>query len=165
MRNSIRFQLVSEYLDELQAIKGLPKTTEIKKYEYYQEVSNSKTTSWFDIYPSKEETDPVGFLIIGYPPNCHPNADFYIEEAYIQPKYRQQHYMTTTATRFIQAHPGTYCLFILNNNHTAKRFWIALFAKLGYVPCYLSDVGAGDEYCTQYGFTPGMSVNKNINER
>lgn len=154
MKNMIRFQLISDYLDELQTIEGLPEITYIKKQEFYQEVLNSKTTNWIDIYPQNEGTNPIGFLIIGYPPNCHPNANYYIEEAYIQPKYRCQHYMTSTATRFIKAHPGIYCLFILNNNQIAKHFWFSIFTKLGYVPCPLSDVGAGDEHCTQYGFQP-----------
>ena len=143
MKDKIRFQLVSDYLDELQAIKGLPPKTYTKKKEYFQEVSNSTMTEWIDIYSKKDNMNPVGFLIIGYPPNCHPN---------IKPKHRQQHYMTTTVTSFIKSHPGIYCLFILNNNHIAKKFWFALFTKLGYAPYFLTDVGAGDEHCTQYGF-------------
>jgi len=41
----------------------------------------------------------------------------------------------------------------LKNNKIAKEFWFKTLKKNGYKEIYLSDVGAGDEYCDQYGFT------------
>lgn len=147
----VRFAMFCDYLNELQCMKGLQPLGALKLGELYTSYARSKNSVWGDIYAEGGET-VVGFLIIGHSPNCHPDADFYIEEAYIKPEYRRQGYMSAAVSRFISEHQGTYCLFILNNNTAAQHFWPKLFAELGYLPCDLADVGAGDQYCTQYGY-------------
>lgn len=154
MNHNIRSQLFCAYLDELQTIKGQPLLSQEKKQANFIDIECDPYTQWIDIYGGVTEKELIGFLLVGTAPNCHPAADFYIEEAYILPSHRRQKYMSQTATDFMRANPGTYCLFIINTNNVAKNFWFNLFAKNGYIPCSLSDVGAGDEYCTQYGFRP-----------
>lgn len=151
----IRYKLLSDYLDELQSIKGLPPLTPAEKLRFYTEATTNPCTQWLDI---REGNTLIGFLLIGTPPNCHPNANIYIEEAYIAPSHRNRGHMTTFATAFIAAHPGTYCLFILKNNHAAKRFWQRVFESLDYAPCFLADVDAADEHCTQYGYKPQKAI-------
>lgn len=148
---NIRYRLLSDYLDELWSIKGLPPMPEAEKLKLYTELTGTAYTHWIDI---RKEKEIIGFLIIGTAPNCHPDADFYIEEAYIIPDFRRKGYMSAAVSEFEKAHKGTYCLFVLNENTPAKLFWEKFFQKLGYQPCFLRDVGAGDEYCTQYGFEP-----------
>ena len=86
-------------------------------------------------------------------PNCHPDADFFIQESYIKPKFRKQGLMTATVSKFIKEHEGVYCLFILNNNVNAYQFWHNIFPKLNYHP-YELYVCTGIDICTQYGFAP-----------
>lgn len=146
-------KLLKEYLGELNNITGLPPLTDEQLNKKLLEYINNITpeTTRIDIR-HKESNKVIGFLYIGYPPNCHPDADFYIQEAYIIPEFRHQGYMRNEIQKFVKNNPGRYCLFIINNNAYAKLFWDKLFCSLGYKQCPLSDVGAGDEYCTQYGY-------------
>lgn len=147
-----RIEMFSDYLDGLQKLMGLPLYTAPKKLELFQNYYAGQGSKWIDIYDPKSGKDPVGFLVIGYPPNCHPNVDFYIEEAYIRPKYRRRRLMSAAVTEFVQSNPGVYCLFIVRGNEAVYTFWKNVFGEAGYSPCYLCDVGAADAYCTQYGF-------------
>lgn len=141
-----------DYINELQAIKGLPGLGRAELQESYRSYVEEPSTEWIDIFTDETTTVLAGFLIVGYPPNCHPHADFYIEESYIEPEYRRQGRMTLAVSQFIEAHEGVYCLFIIHKNEPALRFWPKIFQEHGYVPIELSDVGAGDQYCKQYGF-------------
>ena len=149
---NIRLQLLCDYLNELQKIKGLSPLSSEELNSVCSPYFDAKNTKWIDIYDGKHGKDIIGFLIIGFPPNCHPDTNFYIEEAYIKPQYRRQGYMSSVASKFIKDNPGSYCLFILNRNEAALQFWHKVFAQCGYVPCFLCDVGAGDAYCKQFGF-------------
>ena len=147
----LRYQMLCNYLDELWEIKGLPPQSQLEKKSFFAEVTSNDYTQWIDVW---ERDELIGFLIMGAAPNCHPDADYYVEEAYIKPAFRRKGYMSSAVSEFIQTHKGVYCFFVLNKNNGAKTFWSKLFVKLGYGPCHLRDVGAGDEYCTQYGFKP-----------
>lgn len=146
-----RYQMLCHYLDELWAIKGLSPQSQMEKMEFFREITSNDYTQWIDV---QADNELIGFLIIGTAPNCHPDADYYVEEAYIKPEFRRKNYMFSAVSEFVQNHKGVYCLFVLDRNNAAKSFWKKAFAKNGYLPCYLRDVGAGDEYCTQYGFKP-----------
>lgn len=149
---SPRIKMFSDYLDGLQKLMGLPQYSYAKKVELFQNYYASADSRWIDIYSDQPKKDPVGFLVVGFPPNCHPNANFYIEEAYIRPEYRRRGFMSAAVSDFVQGNPGVYCLFVVRGNEGAYGFWKGIFGKNGYTPCYLADVGAADAYCTQYGF-------------
>ncbi len=150
--DEIRYRLVSDYLDELRKIQDIPQATEEEKKQLFSEYKQN--AQWIDIYDTQNRETIIGFLLIGVYPNCHPDADYYIEEAYVKPKYRRSKHMTKAVIDFVKQHPGVYCMFILNNNYGAYGFWNTVFKSLGYERSYLRDVGAGDPYCTQYGFKP-----------
>lgn len=147
-----RFELLGSYLKELHDIKGVESPDDVQLVISYEGYKSEPNTEWIDILGGDGGGEIIGFLMIGYPPNCHPHANFYIEEAYITPEHRGRGHMTRVASSFIESHEGVYCLFILNDNSAALRFWPKLFAKHGYTAMELCDVGAGDPYCKQYGF-------------
>lgn len=146
-----RRKMFFDYLDELNAIEGLKPNSEAAKIAVYSEISSEPHTEWVDIFT--EDGKPAGFLILGTPPNCHPDADLYIEESYIIPEHRRKGLMTRAVTNAIQIQrPKICCLIILNDNKKALRFWKNLFGQLDYKPCKLRDVNATDPHCSQYGF-------------
>ena len=151
-----RFAMFCDYINELQTIKKSKKfnTEEIKKI--YNNYINLEHSDWINVL--SDEGNLVGFAIIGYYPNCHPDAEVYISEVYIMPEYRRKRYMHRTITEYIKKNPGTYCLFILNENHNALKFWNQVFSDNGYEPVELADIGAADEHCTQYGFKKGATL-------
>ena len=147
-----RFHLLLKYINELQTMKGLPVYSCSEFSSIYYSYINEKDSEWIDIY--SEDNKRIGFLIIGRSPNCHPDADFYIEEAYIHPRYRHKGYMRGIVSKFVKHYKGTYCMFILDNHCYAKMFWSNLFSSLDYTMCHLDDIGAAAKGCTQYGFSP-----------
>lgn len=150
-----RFALFHEYMRYLhEDCLGTNTPSPIDLAHLFKDyTTDTKHSLWLDIYPTENEPQvPIGFLVIGFPPNCHPNANYYIQEAYIRPEYRQRGYMRATVTSFLVSHPGTYCLFVIRGNEKAYLFWKHIFQENQYITCYLPDVGAADECCTQYGF-------------
>lgn len=53
-------------------------------------------------------------------------VDYFIEELYIIPLRRRKHIASETVKRFLATHKGTYGIYILDNNKTAKAFWFSL---------------------------------------
>lgn len=147
-----RFHLLLKYMNELQTMKKLPVYNSSEFSSIYHSYINEKNSEWIDIY--SEDNNRIGFLIIGRSPNCHPDADFYIEEAYIHPRYRCKGYMRGVVSEFVKHYKGVYCLLIADKNQYAKIFWKNVFNSLGYNECKLRNVDAGDEFSTQYGFSP-----------
>ena len=150
IRNSKRNELLQNYLQEMQSIKELPPYSKEELDQsclVYFEDTNSE---WVDVF--SEDGKIIGFIIIGYTPNCHPDADFYIEEAYIQPEYRRKKYMFRAVTKFLKYNGGTYCLFIVNRNTPALNFWHYVFKENGYLPVELTNIVPLEPYLKQYGF-------------
>ena len=148
---AIRYQMFSDYLAELQKMLGWKDVDDEKTRILFSRCTEYEHAKWVDI---RVDGDVIGFFIIGTHENCHPSADYYIQEAYIKPEYRRRGYMSRSLGIYISHYPGVYCLLILNKNEVAHKFWPAMFEKIGYVPYELEDVDATDEHCEQYGFAP-----------
>lgn len=146
-----RLKMWSKYVQELDDISGVRTTPLYEFLEDLEKTVKNPDTEWIDVR-SPLDGVLVGFLIVGTKNNCHPDADYYIQEAYILPGWRRKGIMSSAVGNFVRRHEGVYCLFVLKKNEVAKSFWRKVFSELGYVEALLRDVGAGDEFCTQYGF-------------
>lgn len=129
-RNFIRHELYSDYLKELEAIRGLPfPDSPDDKWFWCQDYINSDYSNWIDIFSDGLQ---VGFLIIDTAPDCHPKCNYFIAQSFIMPEYRKKHLMTDAVQRFVTEHGGKYCLMIIDKNSYARDFWFKLFDSLGY---------------------------------
>ena len=146
-----RLELFSDCLDYLDSLTG-EHSSPNKKKTYYYSTRNNPYAKWIDIVDS-DLNKPVGFLVIGTDPNCHPDADYYIQEAYISPEYRRKGLMSKAVSDFIKEHEGTYCLFIIDNNEIALKFWSAVFKKTKYKSVNLSEIRVNGPY-SLYGYKP-----------
>ena len=138
--------------DELNDIARLPrqKTEDIDQQAltFLQDFNNY---TWIRLL---ERNKQVGFLIIGSNQRCHPDCDYFIAQAYVLPKYRDQGRMTAAFKRFEAMHPGKYCMFILHENILARHFWRKTFEELGYVKFNIPELkGTFDkEICDQVAY-------------
>lgn len=151
LSNAERLKLWSKYVQELDEISGTRVMPLYQILENFDKTIKDPDTQWIDIC-SPSDGSFVGFFVVGTKTNCHPDADYYIQEAYVIPEYRRNGLMSSTVKKFVGSHEGVYCLFIINGNVVAKFFWKKIFSELGYGELHLKDVGAGDNLCTQYGF-------------
>lgn len=151
-----RRKLMRDYFDELQMIEGKPLLSDRQQdtlfARHVKEVQDGYG-AWIDI---NCEDELVGFLIVVQAPNCHPDADYFVEQAYVKPSHRGQGVMSSVLDSFVQENAGIYCLFILKENVKAKKFWDDAFAGAGYVPCFLRDVGAAYAGIEQYGYAKSV---------
>lgn len=117
------------------------------KHIYY-----SKNIKWHDIW---RDGEIVGFVIIGTGAECHPHADYFIIQAYIIPSCRRLGIGKSFLKEYIQNHPGTYCLDILDKNEIAHRFWANVFIESGYSRVVLPYIehGEGDD-AHMYAWAP-----------
>ena len=158
----IRKTLYKKYINELYKIEGLELLNNDKLEDLFYNLSNNPYMRWIDIYPDSHINnvsmyyEPIGFLIIGQYPECHPDADYYIVDTYINPEYRRQHIMTEVLLDYIQTYGGKYCLFITSRNNIAKSFWDSIFEKASYQKINLSNkpISKPDPHFIHYGFGP-----------
>lgn len=158
----IRKTLYKKYINELYNIEGLESLNDEKLEELFYNLSNNINMRWIYIYPDSHKTNeskytiPIGFLVIGEYPECHPDADYYIVDAYIQPEYRRQNIMSEVLLDYIKTYGGKYCLFIASKNNIAKSFWNSIFEKANYQPIDLSSepISKPDPHFVHYGYGP-----------
>lgn len=150
MRNKeIRYQMYADYVRHISTLRGdvFDGGLCMRNFEKIDE-------GWCDVQwvPIKVKTQEVGFIVLYTHPNCHPDADWYIEDAYVMPEYRNQGLMQKAVQTWVKEHPGTYCLFIVDSNEPARHMWPTVFEKMGYVPITLRQVLPHKDGLTQYGF-------------
>lgn len=146
MPETNKFNLYTAYCHELnQYMQSQPMTAlEITKAANHYASTND--VYWIDI---KDGDDIVGFLIIGKPdtPECHPDADYGIAQAYVMPEYRGRGYMSEAVQGFAAKHPGAYSLLIIKQNEPALKFWAKLISSSGYKLYPLDSRYVNDEHC------------------
>ncbi len=83
--------------------------------------------------------DLAGFVVIGTDLNCHPNADYYIMEYYIVPKYRKSkkdgrngYLFASFIKDHIKTHPGKYCMYLYEGDDKLRDYWMKIFEESGY---------------------------------
>ena len=149
----IRHKLYADYVKELEKIRNLPfPDSNAEKRKWCQDYLDNSYYNWIDIRDNNSEI--IGFLIIGTKPDCHPDCDYFICQSYIIPENREHHFMTNTVYEFVTNHKGKYCLMILDSNEYANNFWFKLFKDLGCKPMALPIVTDMEFDETQYGFEP-----------
>ena len=117
--------MLHEYILELNQIDKGVKVRDIisLKNEYFY----NEDTYFYIIYKNNV---PVGFTIIGDNTNCHEDADIYIEEFYIRPLFRREHYGRSLILHVLFTHkPDTLCFRILKKNKQAHKFWSIIFSE------------------------------------
>jgi len=149
IRNSYDFTEFLTYRKELDKIAGWDTSLEEITQEY-ESLCRKRHIWWL---PLTDHGKDIGFIVVGTHPECHAQADYFIINAYIKPAYRRKHLMTRYVRKFVESHPGIYCLDIINKNVAAKAFWRKTFRSMGYKPYQLPEIPgrlSGD--CTAYGW-------------
>ena len=151
MNNTIRKELYWKYLQELEKIDGVKwEESDDEKRTWCNDYLTCEHYEWIDV---RYLDQIIGFLIIGTEPDCHPDCDYFICQSYILPEFRMRGLMTKTVTQYVNAHIGKYCMIILKNNHSAKKYWKNLFYDNSYKQMQLSYFPLRNRE-EQYGFEP-----------
>ena len=112
---------------------GLPTSSKREQsITFHDLVDHPETVSWIDI---KKDSLWIGFLVVEkVQTKMEENGmEFrYIAESYILPEFRRQHLMEREVLHYLNLHPKTYKLYILNKNLVAQEFWRKTFQKAGY---------------------------------
>lgn len=119
--------LYEDYCRELESFLDVP--LDIDAVEV---VSGYRKRRWNSIKLLFDEGMLAGFLIIGTAPNCHPDCEYFIAQAYVAPESRRKGIMTKAVSEFVKDHRGKYCMDILYKNYSARIFWLTRFRELGY---------------------------------
>lgn len=127
-----RFRMYRNYIKELSKYdRDLKYNTAFEINEWarsYMEDEEIGYATWIDITC---EDNLAGFLIISHwGGDCHPDCDHYISQAYVLPQYRHRGLMSTAVTSYVNDHPGTYGLDVLEKNMQADKFWKELLSRL-----------------------------------
>ena len=115
--------LLHEYVQELHKIDKhvLLKSKDRLKEEYFW----TRDTRYV-LFKIKEK--PIGFAVLGCGSNCHPDADLYIEEFYIQKKYQRKGYGRFFMNLLLVGN-NKVCFYIIKKNDKALAFWRNIFSK------------------------------------
>ena len=116
-----REQLYRDYISELKIYNpNLIFMDNDQIFKNYAEVSSFSDLEWIDIYHGVE---CVGFVLLTNGSHCPPGYDWFVMECFVEEKYRKQHLMTQALDKIIEAHHGSFGLFILSRNVVAASFW------------------------------------------
>ncbi len=151
-----RKSLYKDYLSEIEDIRGEKfSEPEEEKNAWCDDYMIKSYYTWIDI---RYLDQIVGFLIIGTRPDCHPQCDYFIAQSYIRPGYRKRGLMTDAVTKYVDEHPGKYCMIILEKNTVAELFWSNLFKDLSYESFDIYDIGCLHKGEVQLAFKPDRRV-------
>lgn len=94
----------------------------------------------------------VGFLLIGHPPNVAEGFDYYIQESYVIPKFRNKGLMSKKLELQFSRFKGRYCMYILDKNYKAKQFWNKIIPRFNGAWIPEVDDPMPEPGCSIYGF-------------
>ena len=129
-------------------------------YKSYKKADKQEMNEWYrdlstNIDCLVKNISNKGFIIIGKGVRCHPEADYFIEQAYIVPSHRGEKWMTLAVRMFVIYHPGIYVLQVIDGNKRAEKFWNTVFMSLGYERKELSLIeGTVQSGCHQIAYGP-----------
>lgn len=151
--NEERKTLFTAYCEELNQITGKEIWPEEDREAAFLDYIN-EPFEWFDIAAKNGRL--IGFVVMAKAPNCHPDADRFIVQTYITPKYRKQGYMRAFWHSYIEKTHHRFCMLILRQNASAKAFWKHLFDSEDYTALNLSEGYAHIDTAieAQYGYGP-----------
>lgn len=128
--DSTRRVLYGDYIREIYKIAcDNSEITQEKIDDDIRAIYRSKHTKWHDIWCDGKI---VGFVIVGTGTECHPAADYFIVQTYVEPSSRKRGIGKQFLKDYIKEHPGVYCLDILDKNEVAHKFWAKVFYESGY---------------------------------
>lgn len=142
-----------DYKNELWKMTG-EQYSDKEVWAWYLDIIRGKTFI-IRIINTLKTPEQIGFVFIGVGENCPKDADYYIWDCYIEPAYRRQHIMEKAIQEFIKDHPGSYALYLIDNNDPAMKFWEKQFSVLNYKESVLSDtLPEVDAHCKAYKYVP-----------
>ena len=157
----LREQLYLEYLAEIEKYTergSFPEGVEERR-EWARSYLSDPGCIWIDLAPPGELAI-AGFLVVGKhgTEHCHPEADWFVCQSYVRPRYRRQGIMGRAVGGFVDAHAGTYALHVLRRNTAAQAFWATTFLGLGYTMVPMADcsIVADDEDYLLWTFSPDI---------
>lgn len=143
------FELYYKYKQELWEIDNMHPYSKQAVHEWYAEITGDAGYI-VRIFNGNEQ---IGFIFIGTEPNCHEDADFYVQDCYILPEFRRRSIMSETVSEFLSEHPGVYSMFLIDQNVPAVNFWNKMFKSLDYVEISIHDYNDMEtETCHLHGF-------------
>lgn len=146
-----RENLYLEYRKEMDDMQELQYDEKLYKADLLDFIDETKN-EWIPIVHNHEE---VGFICMCAPPCCHPDADWFLREAYVRPEYRCKGLMKNTLLNFLNTHPGRYCLFVQEDNIPANNCWHNIFGRAGYTTMELRQLDEFKDVSVPfYGFKP-----------
>lgn len=128
-----RKELFSAYIRELQLSNALPVPDDAEMEVLYNRCRRAESTEWIDVYDGKGSHVPIGFLVLVYAPGCPFDAEICIKEAYVDPEFRRQGYMSSLVSYMLQGINGVICLSTSHLRKDVEPFWTNLLGKIGYV--------------------------------
>lgn len=74
----------------------------------------------------------VGFAMIGFGRNKHPDVDYYLQEIYVRPMYEDLGFARAMFEEIVNKYPGKYCYYVYKENKNAEDIWKHLFKGVDY---------------------------------
>lgn len=143
-------ELYWEYKNELWKIGGEHAWSREAVDGWYSDIIQNE-----DLFVVRVLVDSIqaGFIFIAVNVDCHPDADYYVQDCYISPEFRRNHLMQTAFQMFVYAHHGTYCLYLIDSNQTAIGFWGRQFDIISYKEVPIDDYSdIGTDLCHLHAY-------------
>lgn len=141
-----------KYMRELDTMQGVT-YDHVAADKLYEELLEDENNFWVPVTRGRKT---VGFFTMCAAPNCHPDTDYFLRDAYVRPQYREQGAMKKAVLRWLKLHPGKYNVIVVKGNYPAYNCWQQVFAAAGYEEFPLRELEefAGISNIMMFGFQP-----------
>lgn len=141
-----------KYMREIDGMQGIRYDHTVAD-KYYEELLEDQWNFWVPVTQGRKV---VGFFTMCSAPNCHPDTDYFLRDAYVRPQYRGNGDMKKALMRWLKLYPGKYNVIVHNNNYPAYHCWQKIFAEAGYEQFELRKLEEFEDVAgvTMFGFQP-----------
>ena len=120
IENIIFERMYRDYISELGQFSDRIKAEPVSAQEFENIYNNQSLIKIFILNNSGVK---IGFCLLGFGDNTHPETDYYIGEFYIAPEHRREGWGRSAIKELLSLLPGKYCYHILKGNKVARLFW------------------------------------------
>ena len=122
--------LYMDYKHQMQRIDGVDEVPEQDMVVWLREMQSDPYVTYRLTYDPDDKA-VAGFIIVSFPPECDEECDIFIQDLYVRPESRRKGLATEMVKKTFEMYRTTSaCLFVMDRNVTAQKFWDKLFGRM-----------------------------------
>ena len=122
-------ELYIDYKHQMQRLDGVEELPDRAMIGWLKEMQSDPNVSYRLTYDPDDKA-VAGFIIMSFPPECDEDCDIFIQDLYVRPESRRKGLATDLVAKTFSMYRVTSpCLFVMDRNTIAQKFWDKIFGR------------------------------------